>query len=53
MKRPTDETRQTKHKANNVKKTQRKLTDLPAKKDPRGGEVALNYGGIKYDYHQH
>jgi len=34
-----------------VKKQQRKVRDLVARKDPRGGEnVTFNYGGVKYDY---
>jgi hypothetical protein len=51
MKTPTTENRQTKQKAKSAKKPQRKLTDLPAKKDVRGGEdISLNYSKIHYHY---
>ena len=51
MKTPIAENRQTKQKAKSAKKTPRKLTDLPAKKDARGGEdVSFNYSKIHYHY---
>jgi hypothetical protein len=51
MKTPTTETRQSKQRAKSAKKPQRKLTDLPAKKDVRGGEdISFNYTQIHYVY---
>ena len=41
-----------KRKAKNEKQAQVKVRDLVPKKDTRGGEITLNYGGMKYDYKQ-
>lgn len=51
MKTPTAETKKTKQEAKNTKRRKRKLTDLPAKKDVRGGEsLSLNYAQIHHEY---
>jgi hypothetical protein len=51
MKRPTTEARQTKRETKNAKRPQRKLRDLPAKKDVRGGEdISFNYTQIHHKY---
>jgi hypothetical protein len=41
-----------KRKSKNEKQAELKVRDLVPKKDTRGGEGSLSYGGIKYDYKQ-
>ncbi len=42
-----------KAKANIEKQAQGKVRDLVPKKDARGGDFPLNYGGVKIEYKQH
>ncbi len=51
MKTSTTETRPAKREAKSAKKPRRKLTDLAAKKDARGGDgMSLNFSKIHYEY---